>query len=58
MREKAVRGKPVITFVGGGYESRQAVRRKVHEYLATWEKLQAALQAPEEGEPAEQGEAA
>jgi hypothetical protein len=47
MREKEVRGKPVITFIGGGYESRQAVRRKVHEYLGTWEKLQVALQAYE-----------
>ena len=36
MREKEVRGKPVITFIGGGYESRQAVRRKVHQYLGTW----------------------
>jgi hypothetical protein len=58
MREKEVRGKPVITFIGGGYESRQAIRRKVHQYLGTWEKLQAALQAYEKSEQAEQVEAA
>jgi hypothetical protein len=58
MREKEVRGKPVITFIGGGYESRQAVRRKVHQYLGTWEKLQVALQAYEKSEQAEQVEAA
>jgi hypothetical protein len=58
MREKEVRGKSVITFIGGGYESRQAVRRKVHQYLGTWEKLQVALHANEEGEHAEQVEAA
>ena len=33
--EREVRAKPVITFIGGGYESRQAVRRKVHQYLGT-----------------------
>lgn len=45
MREKLVRGKPVTTFIGGGYESRQAIRRKVHQHLGTWDKLQAALAA-------------
>jgi DGQHR domain-containing protein len=46
MREKEVRGKPVITFIGGGFESRRAIRRKAHEYLGTWERLQTALEAP------------
>lgn len=41
MREKEVRGKMVLTFVGGGYESRQAIRRKAHEFLGTWNPLQA-----------------
>jgi hypothetical protein len=45
MREKIVRGTPTITFIGGGYESRQAIRRKVHEYLGTWEALQQAQEA-------------
>lgn len=45
MREKVVRGKPTTTFIGGGYESRQAIRRKVHQHLGTWDKLQAALAA-------------
>lgn len=45
MREKVVRGTPTITFIGGGYESRQSVRRKVHEYLGTWEALQQAQNA-------------
>jgi hypothetical protein len=58
MRQKDVRGKSVITFVGGGYESRQALRRKVHQYLGTWEKLQAALQTSEKPQQAEQVEAA
>jgi hypothetical protein len=44
MREKEVRGKTVITFIGGGYESRQAIRRKVHQHLGTWEELQRALE--------------
>jgi len=58
MREKKVRGKSVTTFIGGGYESRQAIRRKVHEYLDTWEKLQVSLteESDENGE-AEQVEA-
>jgi hypothetical protein len=58
MREKEVRAKPVITFIGGRYESRQALRRKVHEYLGTWEKLQAALQAFGKSDQAQQVEAA
>jgi len=58
MREKEVRGKPVITFIGGGYESRQGIRRKVHQYLDTWEKLQAALQSHEKSEQTEHVEAA
>lgn len=45
MREKIVRGTPTITFIGGGYESRQAIRRKVHEHLGTWDALQKALEA-------------
>lgn len=45
MREKIVRGTPTLTFIGGGYESRQAIRRKVHEYLGTWEALQQAQDA-------------
>lgn len=45
MREKVVRGKPTTTFIGGGYESRQSIRRKVHQHLGTWDKLQAALAA-------------
>lgn len=39
MREKIVRGKPTLTFIGGGYESRQAIRRKAHEHLGTWARL-------------------
>ena len=42
MREREVRGNSVLTFVGGGYESRQAVRRKIHEHLGTWDALQVA----------------
>jgi hypothetical protein len=40
MREKEVKGGKILTFVGGGTESRQGVRRKVHEHLGTWEKIQ------------------
>jgi DGQHR domain-containing protein len=58
MREKPVRGKPVITFMGGGYESRQAVRRKVHEYLGTWADVRTAIEAREKSEQAAQMEAA
>jgi hypothetical protein len=47
MREKEVRGARTITFMGGGYESRQAIRRKAHEHLGTWDALQEALK--EEG---------
>lgn len=43
MRDKDVRGKPTLTFLGGGYESRQAIRRKAHEHLGTWDRLQQAL---------------
>jgi DNA-sulfur modification-associated len=39
MREKNIRGKKVITFIGGGTESRQAIRRKVHQFLGTWDAL-------------------
>jgi DGQHR domain-containing protein len=53
MREKEVRGKVVTTFLGGGYESRQAVRRKIHEHLGTWAQLQTALQATGERQTAE-----
>jgi DGQHR domain-containing protein len=48
MREKIVRGTPTITFIGGGYESRQALRRKVHEHLGTWNALQQTLSAEAE----------
>lgn len=44
MREREVRGKMVTTFVGGGYESRQTIRRKMHQHLGTWDRLQQALQ--------------
>jgi hypothetical protein len=40
MREKEVRGTKILTFIGGGFESRQMIRRKVHECLGTWEALQ------------------
>jgi DGQHR domain-containing protein len=43
MREKEVRGVKTLTFVGGGFESRQAIRRKVHEHLGTWDQLQKKL---------------
>ncbi|WP_158284325.1 DNA sulfur modification protein DndB [Bradyrhizobium sp. SUTN9-2] len=43
MREKVVRGTPTLTFMGGGHESRQAIRRKAHEYLGTWDRLQEVL---------------
>jgi hypothetical protein len=55
MREKIVRDIPTITFVGGGHESRQGIRRKVHEYLGTWDALQKALNA--EAEAAQAAEA-
>jgi DGQHR domain-containing protein len=59
MREKDVRGKTTMTFVGGGYESRQALRRKLHEHLATWEQLQAVLDAGEQaGKPQVEASAA
>lgn len=45
MREKVVRGTSTTTFVGGGHESRHAIRRKAHQHLGTWEQLQAALAA-------------
>jgi len=50
MREKEVRGKTVTTFVGGGYESRQSLRKKLHQHLGTWEALQTALQASNSAE--------
>lgn len=54
MREKEVRGKLVTTFIGGGYESRQTIRRKLHEHLGTWDRLQEVLLAEKvESEPAE-----
>jgi DGQHR domain-containing protein len=49
MRERDVRGKKVTTFIGGGYESRQSVRKKIHEHLGTWDRLQIALQAGKTG---------
>ncbi len=58
MREKEVRGKTVTTFVGGGYESRQALRRKIHEYLGTWDALQTALQASQSFEETDGGQPA
>ena len=59
MREKDVRGKSVLTFVGGGYETRQAVRRKAHEHLGTWDDLQAALGSNgDEADHADQAQAA
>jgi DGQHR domain-containing protein len=39
MREKETRGTKTLTFVGGGTESRQGIRRKVHQALGTWERL-------------------
>lgn len=48
MREKEVRGKMVLTFIGGGYESRQAIRRKAHQYLGTWDQLQTEAGSMEE----------
>jgi DGQHR domain-containing protein len=45
MREKMIRGNSTITFIGGGYESRQAIRNKVHQHLGTRDKLQAALKS-------------
>jgi hypothetical protein len=55
MREKIVRDIPTITFVGGGHESRQGIRRKVHEHLGTWEALKKALNT--EAEAAQAAEA-
>jgi DGQHR domain-containing protein len=49
MREKEVRGKVVITFVGGGHESRQTIRKKIHEHLGTWDRLQEALHEEKTG---------
>jgi DGQHR domain-containing protein len=49
MREKEVRGKVVLTFVGGGFESRQAIRRKAHQHLGTWDRLQATLRTQDDG---------
>jgi DGQHR domain-containing protein len=43
MREKEVRGKMTLTFIGGGYESRQAIRRKAHQHLGMWDQLQAKI---------------
>ncbi len=40
MREKEVKGTKTLTFIGGGFESRQTIRRKIHERLGTWELLQ------------------
>jgi len=40
MREKEVRGIKTLTFIGGGFESRQTIRRKLHQHLGTWEALQ------------------
>lgn len=45
MREKEVRGKMALTFIGGGYESRQAIRRKAHQHLGTWDELQSKIGA-------------
>ena len=55
MREKIVRGTPTLTFIGGGHESRQAIRRKVHVHLGTWDRLQNALRPSHDdsGEKAE-----
>ena len=40
MREKEVRGTKTLTFIGGGFESWQTIRRKIHQHLGTWELLQ------------------
>jgi hypothetical protein len=56
MREKIVRGTATITFIGGGYESRQAIRRKVHEHLGTWKALQQSAE-PEVAEATTEPEA-
>ncbi|WP_181165735.1 MULTISPECIES: DNA sulfur modification protein DndB [unclassified Mesorhizobium] len=58
MREREVRGKMMLTFVGGGYESRQAIRRKAHQYLGTWDRLQAKTAPSEVGAPTESNAAA
>lgn len=50
MREREIRGKMAITFVGGGYESRQAIRRKLHQHLGTWNALQEAQGSGDEAD--------
>lgn len=50
MREKEVRGKMVLTFIGGGHESRQAIRRKVHQHLGTWDQLRDKTASTEDGD--------
>jgi hypothetical protein len=50
MRDKEVRGIKTLTFIGGGFESRQAIRRKVHEHLGTWDLLQKKLSSDVEDE--------
>lgn len=45
MREKEVRGTKILTFIGGGTESRQGIRRKVHEFLGTWDDVNSNPQA-------------
>jgi hypothetical protein len=58
MREKEVRGKATLTFIGGGYESRQAIRRKAHQHLGTWDELQSRSEAGDGKEEAAESVAA
>lgn len=58
MREKEVRGKATLTFVGGGYESRQAIRRKAHEHLGTWDRLKESLRDADGDAAEEEAQAA
>jgi len=43
VRERATKSGTALAFVGGGHETRQAIRRKMHEHLGTWDDFQAAV---------------
>ena len=49
MRQRATKNGATLTFVGGGHETRQAIRRKMHEHLGTWDQFQAKTEADEDG---------
>jgi DGQHR domain-containing protein len=58
MRMREYKSGPRLTFVGGGHETRQALRQKFHEHLGTWSEFQRVTGASEEEVEVERSEPA